>query len=220
MTFTLEFYQIDLNQYKMLYLLSPISIMDTSKLFREYLNKFVELTDAEFEQLLQPVIKVRRFGKKELLTKAGEVENYFNFIIRGLIRKYYKKNHHEINTQISTEGHIIHCQESYHSRQPSEYYIETIEPSTVISITYNDLEAIFAQSKKMEHLGRLVITHTMVLKDRWQIQLVKMTPRERFLHFVTRNPELMQRVPQKYLASYLNIKPETFSRFKHLREGI
>jgi hypothetical protein len=43
-----------------------------------------------------------------------------------------------------------------------------------------------------------------------------MSPRERFLNFVTKNPELMQRVPQKYLASYLNIKPETFSRFKHL----
>ena len=71
----------------------------------------------------------------------------------------------------------------------------------------------------MEHLGRLVITHTMVLKDRWQIQLVKMTPRERFLTFVTKNPELMQRVPQKFLASYLNIKPESFSRFKHLIKG-
>ncbi len=193
--------------------------MDTSRPFREYLSKFIELTDAEFEQLLLPVLKVRKFGKKELLTKAGEVENYFNFIIKGLIRKYYRKNHHEINTQISTEGHIIHCQESYHSRQPSEYFVETIEPSTVVSITYDDLEGVFAQSKKMEHLGRLVITHTMVLKDRWQIQLVKMTPRERFLNFVTRNPELMQRVPQKFLASYLNIKPETFSRFKHLLRG-
>ena len=169
--------------------------------------------------MLLPVIKVRKFGKKELLTKAGDVENYFNFIIKGLIRKYYQKGRHEINTQISTEGHIIHCQESYHSRQPSEYFIETIEPSVVVSITYNDLESIFAQSKKMEHLGRLVITHTMVLKDRWQIQLVKMTPRERFLTFVTKNPELMQRVPQKFLASYLNIKPETFSRFKHLIKG-
>jgi hypothetical protein len=68
----------------------------------------------------------------------------------------------------------------------------------------------------MEHLGRMVITQTMVLKDKWRMQLVKMTPRERFLDFVTRNPELMQRVPQKFLASYLNIKPETFSRFKHL----
>ncbi|RYY52479.1 MAG: hypothetical protein EOO09_21315 [Chitinophagaceae bacterium] len=68
----------------------------------------------------------------------------------------------------------------------------------------------------MEHLGRLIITHTMVIKDRWQMQMIKMTPRERFLHFVDRNPELLQRVPQKYLATYLNIKPETFSRFKHL----
>ncbi|MEI9808160.1 MAG: hypothetical protein WDO16_09940 [Bacteroidota bacterium] len=48
------------------------------------------------------------------------------------------------------------------------------------------------------------------------MQMVKMTPRERFLNFVMKNPDLMQRVPQKYLASYLNIKPETFSRFKHL----
>jgi len=203
----------------MLYLLSSTSKMDSTRLFRDYLSKFVELTDAEFEQQLLPVIKVRRLGKRELLTRAGEVENHFNFIIKGLIRKYYKKNHHEINTQISTEGHIIHCQESYHSRQPSEYFVETIEPSVVVSISHDDLESVFAASKKMEHLGRLVITHTMVLKDRWQMQLFKMTPRERFLHFVTRNPELMQRVPQKYLASYLNIKPETFSRFKHLLKG-
>jgi hypothetical protein len=57
------------------------------------------------------------------------------------------------------------------------------------------------------------------LKDRWQMQLVKLTPRERFIAFVTKNPDLMQRVPQKFLASYLNIKPETFSRFKHLVKG-
>jgi CRP-like cAMP-binding protein len=193
--------------------------MNTAKPFLGYLQKFIELTDAEFEQLLMPVIKFRNFAKKELLTRAGEVENYFNFIIRGLIRKYYTKGNMEINTQISTEGHIIHCQESYHSRQPSEYSIETIEPSTVVAISYKDLESVFAASKKMEHLGRLVITHAMVLKDRWQIQLVKMTPRERFLNFVTRNPEMLQRVPQKFLASYLNIKPETFSRFKHLLKG-
>ena len=199
--------------------LEPKCRMDTTRPFRDYLSKFVELTDAEFEQQLMPVIKVRRFGKKELLTKAGEVENNFNFIIKGLVRKYYKKGSHEINTQISTEGHLIVSQESFHSRLPSEYFIETIEPSTVVSITHDDLEKVYASSHKMERLARLLITYAMVLKDRWQIQLVKMTPRERFLNFVTRNPGLMQRVPQKFLASYLNIKPETFSRFKHLLKG-
>ncbi|RYY62743.1 MAG: Crp/Fnr family transcriptional regulator [Chitinophagaceae bacterium] len=190
--------------------------METIRPFLGYLRRFVNLTDDEFNKCLLPVIKVRRFRKKELLTKEGEVENNFNFIAKGLVRKYYKSHKSEINTQISTEGHIILSQESFHSRQPSEYYIETIEPSTVVSIRYDDLEEVYRKSKKMEHLGRLIITHTMVIKDRWQMQMVKMTPRERFLHFVERNPELLQRVPQKFLATYLNIKPETFSRFKHL----
>lgn len=195
------------------------NVMDISRPFREYISKFVNISDEEYTELVMPILKVRRFDKKGILTRAGEIEDYFNFVIKGLVRKYYRKNHHEINTQISTEGHIIHSQESFHSRQPSEYFVEAIEPTVVVSVTFDDLEALFARSKKMEHLGRLVITHTMVLKDRWQMQLVKMTPRERFLNFVTRNPELMQRVPQKFLASYLNIKPETFSRFKHLLRG-
>ena len=190
--------------------------METARPFLNYLRKFVNLTDDEFARCIVPVAKVRRFGKREFLTKAGEVENYFNFTIKGLVRKYYKKNNQEINTQISMEGHIILSQESFHSRTSSEYYIETIEPSIFISIEHDDLEQLYSQSKKMEHLGRLVITHTMMLKDRWQMQMVKMTPRERFLNFVMKNPDLLQRVPQKYLASYLNIKPETFSRFKHL----
>lgn len=191
-------------------------MMNEVVFFKVYLNKFVKLTDSEFDQLLLPILKIRKFGKKEVLTKAGEVEDNFNFITKGLIRKYFKKGSQEIITQISSEGHIIHCQESFHSRQPSDYTIEAIEPSIVISISYEDLEKAFASSKRMEHLGRMVITYTMVIKDRWQLQMVKMTPRERFLNFVTKNPTLMQRVPQKYLASYLHIKPETFSRFKHL----
>jgi len=190
--------------------------METLAPFLNYLRKFVNVTDDEFTRCLLPIIKIRRVGKKEFVTKAGEVENHFNFIVKGLVRKYYKKNSHEINTQISMEGHIILSQESFHSRTPSEYYIETIEPTVFISIKYDDLEHLYSTSKKMEHLGRLVITHTMMIKDRWQMQMVKMTPRERFLNFVMKNPDLMQRVPQKFLASYLNIKPETFSRFKHL----
>ena len=193
-----------------------LSIMDTTRLFRDYLRKFANITDEEFAKCLMPIIKVRRFGKREYLLKAGDIEHYFNFIIKGLVRKYYRKNSHEINTQISMEGHIILSQESFHSRTPSEYFIETIEPSVVISIHHDDLEKVYSQSKKMEHLGRLVVTHTMVIKDRWQMQMIKMTPRERFLNFVMKNPDLLQRVPQKHLASYLNIKPETFSRFKHL----
>lgn len=190
--------------------------MDVTKLFLNYLSKFVSVSDDEFEQNFIPIIKVRRFGKKEYIIKAGEVEEYFNFVIKGLVRKYYKKVHQEINVQISTEGQIIMNHLSFLGRYPSEYTIETIEPTVIVSIKYEHMEELYNKSKKMERLGRLVVTHMMIVSHNWQMQLLKMTPRERFLNFVMKNPELMQRVPQKYLASYLNIKPETFSRFKHL----
>lgn len=190
--------------------------MDTVRPFIDYIQKFVDVTEPEFRQMIFPYITVRKFQKKQIITETGQVENYFNFIVKGLARKYYKKGKEEINTQISYEGHIIHSQESFHSRTPSEYSIDSLEPTTLVSITFDDLERIYASSNKMEHLGRLIITHTMVMKDRWQMQLVMHSPRERFIQFVNKFPELLQRVPQKYLASYLHIKPETFSRFKHL----
>ena len=190
--------------------------MNHRKSLFDFLNKFIPLSLDEYNELIVPCIIKRHFNKKSIVTTAGEVENYLNFIDSGLVRKYYKKANEEVNTQISHEGHIIHSQESFHSRTPSEYAIETIEPTELTSITYDCLEKMYSSSEKIQRLGRLVITATMVLKDKWQSQLVKLSPRERFISFVTRHPELMQRVPQKYLASYLNIKPETFSRFKHL----
>ena len=190
--------------------------METTNSLFLYLNKFVPVSKEEFREWLAPYLITRKFDKKQIVTKFGDVENYFNFVISGLVRKYFKKGKEEINTQISHENHIIHAQESFHSRRPSEYTIETIEPTIMVSITYNDLEKANTKSQKMEHVSRMIITNALVIKDNWQMQMIKMTPRERFLHFVQKNPELVQRVPQKFLASFLNIKPETFSRFKHL----
>lgn len=190
--------------------------MEETKPFFLFLNKFAEITEEEYQSILEPYIIIRTFNKKEFISKPGEIENYFNFLLSGLVRKFYKKGKEEINTQISFEGHLILAEESFYSRQPSEYYIEAIEPTKALSISFQDMEKVYNQNQKFEHLGRLIIVHNFLLKDKWQLQMVKMTPRERFINFVTKNPELLQRVPQKYLASYLNIKPETFSRFKHL----
>lgn len=176
----------------------------------------MELRADEFEQSVAPYITLRRFEAKEVVSAMGAVEDYFNFLLRGLARTFYLKQEQEVVIQIATEGHIIHAQESFHSRQPSIYCVETIEPSRFASITYDDLETIYTGSAKMQHLGRLVITYTMLLKEKMQLQAATFSPRERFMNLIEKYPTLMQRVPQKQLASYLNIQPETFSRFKHL----
>ena len=184
--------------------------------FISFLKQFVPLTPEEIKTIILPALQIRTFHKREIITRAGEVENYMNFIKKGTLRKYYVQDKEEIIVQISIEGHLISSQESFYTRTPSEYLIDAIEPSVVISVQYEALENVFASSHNLERLGRRVTEHTMVLKDKWQLSLIRQTPRERFLSFVEKNPEILQRVPQKYLASYLNIKPETFSRFKHL----
>jgi len=92
--------------------------------------------------------------------------------------------------------------------------VEALEPITVFSISRRQLEKLYENNVRIERLGRKIITHLVLQKEEWEHECIRMETRERFLHFVDNNADLLQRVPQKYLASYLNMKPETFSRLK------
>jgi hypothetical protein len=83
-------------------------------------------------------------------------------------------------------------------------------------VTREDLDAVYQQSIRIERLGRLLTTQFVMQKEEWEHECMRLDTRERFTRFVERNPDLVMRVPQKYLASYLNMKPETFSRMKSL----
>ena len=144
------------------------------------------------------------------------MERYLNIIAWGLALKYLPVRNREITVQLASEGHIIHSELSFHYRTPSSAVIETIEPTAFFSISYDSLQQLYEQFPKAEHLGRRLISDLFVKKDNhYYNQLIKNT-RERFLEYVHTHPQMLQRVPQKYIASYLNIKPETFSRLKHL----
>jgi CRP-like cAMP-binding protein len=80
--------------------------MEITRQFFLYLNKFVLITDEEFKNFIQPYLLIRKFGKREIVSRQGEVEDYLNFIVEGLARKYYLQDNDEVNTQISHEGHM------------------------------------------------------------------------------------------------------------------
>ena len=184
-------------------------------MLRQYVSGYVALTKEEFAVVADRLV-IRNFDKKQLLVKAGEVEEYLNFIVRGLARMYFYKNKTEVITNIAREGEIISSSSSFLSGTPSNYYVETLEPSTFLSISRQQLEQAYKESPSIERLGRLMTTHFVLQKEEWELECMRLDTRERFLRFVGNNPELLLRVPQKYLASYLNMKPETFSRLKHL----
>jgi len=193
--------------------------------FYHYLQRYVPLTRHEFKQL-ETYCEIREFEKKVKLIQEGEVERYLNFIAWGLVRKYLPLRNREITVQLASEGHLIHSELSFHYRVASRAVIETIEPTVFLSISYDSLEQLYGQFPKMERLGRLMISELFIRKDNRYFDQLRKTTRERFLEYVRTHPQMLQRVPQKYIASYLNIKPETFSRLKHLmrpkrgREGV
>lgn len=183
-----------------------------------YLTRFVSLTKTEFNILLS-YLEIREFDKKVKVVGQGEVERYVNLIAKGLVRKYLQLKNKEITTQLATEGHIIHSELSFHTQSPSETVIETIEPTTFISISYDNLQELYAEFPKAERLGRLIVSDLFIKKDFRYFDQMQKSTRERFLEYVRTHPHMLQRVPQKFIASYLNIKPETFSRLKHLLRG-
>jgi CRP-like cAMP-binding protein len=182
---------------------------------RQYVSGYTVLTNEDFA-LLSQVLEIRNFDRKQQLIRAGEIENYLNFMVKGLARKYFLKGKEEVITQIAREKDMISSSVSYLSGAPSDYIIETLEPSTFLSLSRNNLEQLYKESPRIERLGRLIITHFFLQKEEWENECVRLSTRERFIRFVQGNPDLMHRVPQKYLASYLNMKPETFSRLKSL----
>lgn len=181
----------------------------------QYLQQYASFTKQEFRQM-EPFIEIREFDKKVQVIREGEVERYLNFIAWGLARKYLPVRNKEITIQLASEGHMIHSELSFHYRVPSRAVVETIEPTVFFSISYDSLEQLYEQFAGMERLGRLMITDLFIRSDNRYFNQLRKTTRERFLEYMRNHPQMVQRVPQKYLASFLNIKPETFSRLKHL----
>jgi CRP-like cAMP-binding protein len=183
-------------------------------MLEKYIGRFLTLTPEELA-VLTKVMEVRSYDKKVRLIEPGQTEEYLHFISKGLLRKYFYKGSQEVITQLAREGELICSSVSFFSGQPSTYVVETIEQSILLSLHKKELENLYTQYPKMETLGRLLITDLFLQKEYWELDKTRYDTKERFVRFVLENTDLFRRVPQKYLASYLNIKPETFSRLKH-----
>ena len=182
---------------------------------KNFVSKYVTLTDEEFEHF-ESFFEIRNYKKKELLIREGEVEKYLNYVDAGSARLFFLKGKEEIVMEFAIENEVIGCFNSFFSKKPSHFSIEAMEPLTVFSLTLESLETLFSNNAKIETLARLFTREAYLKKTDFDYHRARTTTERRFVEFVRNNGHLLQRVPQKYLASYLSIKPETFSRMKHL----
>jgi len=182
---------------------------------QKYFEQFLPLSMDELKQLLT-YCEIRQFPKKKIILQEGETDNYLNIVVSGLMRKFIRIKKTEQTLQLATEGHIINSEISFLKQVPSVLLLQTLEPTTLISLSYTKMMDALDHYPPGERLGRQILSRMYVKKDERRFARASLNVRERFLHYLEGHPHMLQRVPQKYLASYLNIKPETFSRLKHL----
>lgn len=192
--------------------------MPAMKNLYAYISRFATVSEQEFEQIAA-LLETVQCSKKHILTQKGQVEKYLYIIKKGLVRKFFYKNKEEMITQLAMENDLVCSSVSFLSQKPSEYVIETLEPCTLFAMSYENLQKLYSMGYHMERLGRLIILDWLLQKEIWEQDRLRQEPRERFIRFMNENNDFVQRVQQKYLASYLNMKPETFSRYKHLLRG-
>jgi CRP-like cAMP-binding protein len=181
----------------------------------DYLGRFMPITQEDILDLLQ-YCEIRKFDKRMVIVHEGEVDNYLNLVVKGLVRKYLAVGKNEMILQLATEGHVVQSEISYLTRTQSMVILETLEPTILVSLSYDKMEEALDKFPKGERLGRLILTGMFIKKDENRYNRLLKSTRERFFDYMDHHPHMLQRVPQKYLASYLQIKPETFSRLKAL----
>jgi CRP-like cAMP-binding protein len=171
------------------------------------------IDEAELAQLL-PYIEYKSFEKNELFIQEGEIENYIYFLVEGVTRSFFFKAGKDISFEFYFSGSFISSYASFLDRTPSAHAIESFTPTTTLRIPHEAFISLAMQSPKIERIRRL-FTEELFKKSSERVKdLISLSATERYQKLLNAYPQYVKNIPLKYLASYLNITPESLSRIR------
>ena len=180
---------------------------------REFLNRIVPFSDDDWA-LFNSRLAFKEFEKNELLLRAGEVENFMYFLVDGVTRIFQNKNDIEYTLRFNFPITPFNSYASFIKQTPSIINVEAITNVKVLRVSYNDMQSLYDESKMAERLGRRLIELLYVQKEMKELQMHSKTAEDYYSELLKANDSLVQHIPQKYLASYLGITPESLSRIR------
>jgi CRP-like cAMP-binding protein len=179
-----------------------------------------EMFDPYFEAPLEiwesfaSFLKQNSYKKNEVIKEVNKTEKYLNIIVQGSAGIFLWKENSTVCLDLCFENEFFGDYMSFLTQQPSELFTQAIEPTEMLSISYSDLNELYESSQIGTHIGRSAAESLFIHKQTQQIDLLMLTAEERYIKLLERQPEIVQRTPQKHLASYLGITPESFSRIR------
>ncbi|MBW3545027.1 MAG: Crp/Fnr family transcriptional regulator [Bacteroidetes bacterium] len=154
------------------------------------------------------------------LVRSGQIASQIYFVNHGCLRFYYPlPDGQEVTGFIFVENHFAGVLESFFSQTPSKQVLESLEPCQLLAISFQDLHELYELVPTMHVLVRKVLEQRMIYAQQVVASLIMQSPEERYQQLLQNRPELLNRVPQKILATYLGITPVSLSRIRKRISG-
>jgi CRP-like cAMP-binding protein len=179
----------------------------------QLLRSFHPMSGA-LERHLRKKIKPYYFQKGEILLRSGEVAGLILFLKKGLVRSYSLLEGKEVSNWFMREGHIIISVESFLQQTPAEEWIQALEACECWGFTYEELEDTYRKYPRFERVGRLITGKYYCMSELRHKSQRRRTKEEKYDYMMATDPDLVARVLNKYMASYLDISTSSYA---HLR---
>ncbi|MBA3828047.1 MAG: Crp/Fnr family transcriptional regulator [Taibaiella sp.] len=181
--------------------------------FIDHINSLYPISDT-LKARLEGELEVITIDKKQHILKEGQRCDYAFFVMEGLLRVYYVKDDMEVCCRFIHENHIGLSINSFYTRRPGYEYIEALETSTIARIHHDKLQQLYKEYIEFNYVARIWTEHYASMMEHRSYMLRKQSAEERYLSFMEKYPMLLQRVPLKYIATYLGMTLETLSRMR------
>ncbi len=182
--------------------------------FNHYLKQFPHYTPQVFEAVL-PHLSIKTIKAGDFFLHQGKVCRNLAFIVEGFMRLYYLNDGKEITNCFCKENTITCSYSSMVTNQASDIAIQAIETTRLIVLSYESLQKLYDQHLFWQQLGRLAAENEFITIECHNRFVRDLSATERYLQILKNENELLQRVPLNYLATYLQITPETLSRIRN-----
>ena len=184
----------------------------TTTLYQLY-ESFGVFTSAEIEQTLQ-YFEYKSYTKGTIIVNIGQVNDKMYFIENGMLREFsYQDEEQTFTHRLMYENNFVYLVESFLDQKPSTTALEVIEKAKLWVISKQNIDKLYIEFPQMNLVGRLIVEQKLK-KYEIYIGMLRQSPEARLDWFYHFHPEIANRVPQKYTATYLNITPSTLSRVR------
>ncbi|MGB5818810.1 MAG: Crp/Fnr family transcriptional regulator [Saonia sp.] len=180
---------------------------------RTLLESHAKLSDSEW-MIFSSKLQSRSYPKKTVILKKGETENYLSFIDKGIVRLYIPKVENDLTFGFVFSNQFVSAYDSFLTRTPCVYQVEAITKTTLLQISYRDLQEIYLKTDVGNTIGRKNAEDLFLIKSRRELSLLSKTAEERYLDLFSDRPDLIKQIPLKYIASYIGITPQALSRIR------